>query len=200
MMNQQKNEKEITVTSLSSVKTFANQKELKGFVDGVPNQWSPLELAAKHKLDALESGGTPPPSELPDPKPPTRLDEQVAGAARELEVAEEKWLAARLAWLSRARVLENEVPGRLRKARGNLTELSRVDNWVNDGQGEVGRLKRATEIAEKKLKRARAKYNKLKLAADQLRREQDILISVPDHPDSPLTLAEFEEFQRLEKI
>ena len=186
---------EITVTSLSSVKTFANQKELKGFVDSVPDQWSPLELAAKHKLDALESG-TVQQVVSSAAKPPTKLDEEVAGAGQELEVAEEKWTEAQQAWLSRARVLENEVPGRLRKARGNATSLSRVGNWVNEGQGEVGRLKRATEIAERKLKRVRAKYNELKLLADRLRREQDVRISVPDHPDSPLTLQEFTDMER----
>ncbi len=192
-MNPDRNE--ITVSALSSVKTFKDRKELRRFVDGVPDQWGPLELAAKHKLHALESG-TVQQVVSPAAKPPTKLDEQVAGAGRELEVAEEKWAEAQQARLSRARALENEVPGRLRKAQGNATLLSRVGNWVNEGQGEVGRLKRATEIAEKTLKRVRVKYNKLKFAADQLRRERDVRISVPDHPDSPLTLQEFTDLER----
>jgi len=187
----------ITVGALSSSKTFANQKELKSFVDSVPDQWGPLELAAKHKLAALESGAV---QQVVSPaaKPPTKLDEQVAGAGRELEVAEEKWTVARLAWLSRARVLENEVPGRLRRARGNPTELSRVGNWVNDGQGEVGRLRRVTEIAEKKLKRVRVKYNELKLEADRLRQEQRVRIHNLEDPSQPFTLTEYTELRERE--
>jgi hypothetical protein len=195
-MNQKNSE--IIVSALFGSKTFASRNELKRCADEIEatrrGVYDTLEFAIIQEHRAPKSSAAQ--QVVSSAAEATRPDPELAGAGRELEVAEEKWTEAQQVWLSRARELENELPGRLRRARGNPTELSRVGNLVIDGQGEVGRLKRATEIAEKTLKRVRVKYNKLKFAADQLRRERAVRISVPDHPDSPLTLQEFTDLER----
>jgi hypothetical protein len=197
-MNQKNSE--IIVSALFGSKTFANRNELKRCADEIEatrrGVYDTLEFAIIQEHRAPKSSAAQ--QVVSSAAEATRPDPELAGAGRELGVAEEKWTEAQQVWLSRARELENELPGRLRNARGNATSLSRsrVGNWVNQGQGEVGRLRRVTEIAERKLKRVRVKYNKLKFAADQLRRERDVRISVPDHPDSPLTLQEFTDLER----
>jgi len=190
-MNQNQRIGEITVSKLSRSQTFKNIDALRDAVESAP-EWGPFEWAARQKLLELD-GGTAQQVVTAAEETPTDPPEVIT-AWVEFQAAEEETAAARDEWLSVTRTLEDEVAQRIRKARGNATEISRVGNWINAGQAEVGQLKKAFLTAEKNLKRARATYNDLKLESDRQRREQAVRVV---HDGQEVSLQEYAELRQL---
>jgi hypothetical protein len=193
LMNRDENE--ITVSALSSAKTFANYKELDSFVDSIPNVYGPLEWAAREKRDALKGGGTPPPSDPPVPKLPTPFDDRVAALVREEEEVETVYAESKDAWLSLLQESRVEFARRLHAARDNSAKLSCLHAWKQERAAEQASLEFAFQKRDRKLQRARARTNALKIARDRWIQEQRVRVS---YEGETLTVAEFTERRKRE--
>jgi hypothetical protein len=185
----------ITVrAAMSRSKTFANRKELEGFVAELEKTrggvYDPLEWNAIRKLAALNGGGVPPPSDLPDPKPPTPFDERISVLEREEDEAEAAYAESKEAWFARLQELKAEAP-----RRHNTTKLSRFQLWLEDGQAEVRNLEFAFGKAARTLQRKRAGMNALKIQRDRFRREQECRVV---YEGQEVSLAEFAALRKRE--
>ena len=186
----------ITVSALSSSRTFASREELAKFVREIEDQngsFNPLEFRARQVLAGLDSAMDylAVPADKPDPKPPTPFDDRIAELEREEEEDEAQYMGAREAWLSRLQELRAEVPRRFHGARDNSAKLSRFQNWVEEGQAQVAKLEFAFQKADRKLQRKRAALNALKIQRDRWRQEQGVRIHNLEDPSQPFTLTEY---------
>ncbi len=185
----------IIVSVMSDSRTFANRKELNSFVDSIPGEFSPLEYAAKQKRDALDAGITLPPSDPPAPKPPTRFDDRIAELDQEEEEAETVYSESEEAWLSRLQESRAEVPRRFHGARDNSTKLSCFHVWKQERAAELAGLEFALGKADRKLQRARARANALRIARDRWRAEEQVRVV---YEGQEVSLAEFTELRKSE--
>lgn len=195
MMKRNQKNGEITVSALSSSKTFANYKELNSFVESMANAFSPLAYAAKQKRDALDAGVTPHPSDPPDPPSPTPFDEQCAVLDEKEEDAETQYVELKEASHSQLDKLRAEAARRFARARGNSAKVSNAQIWLESARAEHRNLEFAFRKAERKLQRSRARANLLRQARDRWRQEQQIRVVFEGQA---VTLAEFEELRRNE--
>ena len=193
------NENAIIVSVPGEERTFPTREALARFVaeadDNRRGVYSNFEYVAKRTLASLNGGGTPPPSDPPVPKLPTPMDDQCAVLDQEEEEVETVYSESKEAWLSRLQGLRAEVPRRFHMSRGNSAELSRFQLWLEDGQAEARNLEHAFQKADRKLQRARARVNALKIARDRWIQEQRVRVS---YEGETLTLAEFTERRKRE--
>ena len=190
----------ITVSALSSSRTFASREELAEFVREIEDQngsFDPLEFRARQVLAGLDSAMDylAEPADKPDPKPPTPFDDRIAELGQEEEGAETVYTESKEAWLTRLQELRAEAPRRFRGARDNSATLSGFQTWKQERAAELAGLEFALGKADRKLQRARARANALRIARDRWRAEQEICLV---YEGEAVTLAEFTELRKHE--
>ena len=185
----------ITVSALSSSRTFADRKELERYVAALID-FGPLELAAKQMLAWLNGGGTSRIRAIaPPPKPPTPFNDRVAVLDQEEEGAGTVYAESKEAWLSRLQESRVEFGRRLSKARGSTAKLGRFQAWRQERAAELASLEFAFRKADRRLQRARARANAMRIARDRWIQEQAICLV---YEGQEVSLAEFMELQELE--
>lgn len=196
----------ITVTALSTSRTFADREALAEHVREIVEDrhafdLKPIEIAAIRRFAELNGAATPRVREIARtttfyapkrPKRATKVDGRVAETKAEVEVDEVELADAQEVEWSRARESDAEAVRRMRKAAGNPTKLSRAEAWIDARQAEVAELRLRTQLAAQKLRMARARLNALELVQGRLRAEQEVRVSVEGET---LTLEQFEAWK-----
>jgi len=130
-------------------------------------------------------------------KIPTPLDDRIRDAEAKADEAEAARIKANEAWRAAMRAADGEYQQRLHKAAANPSRILNADRWIEGRQAHVRALEADFRGADDAARRARARLNALRLAADRWRYDQEARFFHPDASE-PLTLEEFRQMRGLE--
>jgi len=131
------------------------------------------------------------------PKIDTPLDDRVRDAEAKEAEAEAARLKSNESWRDASRDADTEYRRRVHEAAENPAKLLNADLWAGSRQAHVHAFEADFRAADDSARRARARLNALRLAADRWRYDQEARFFHPDASE-PLTLAELRKAKGLE--